>query len=311
MSLPLTIIGGYLGAGKTTLVNHLLRNADGKRLAVLVNEFGELPIDADLIEGEEGDVIALAGGCVCCSYGDDLTGTLLDMTKRDPAPDHVLLEASGVAIPGAIAASLSLLSDFNLTGIVVMVDTQAIDVQIADRYVGDTIKRQLCDADLLLLNKTDLVESDKASAIVTRLMPLVGDAVMLPVANGEISPDVVLGNDDAREDRVFSSRGHEAAIFATRSFTLPETTDADSLKRWLYDNKDGLVRAKGFAPASDGLMQSVQLAGDLITVCDANVDANPGIALIGLRDHPASQGWLAIDEGEFVKAVIRSGVLAS
>ncbi len=303
MTLPLTIIGGYLGAGKTTLVNHLLRNADGKRIAVLVNEFGELPIDADLIEGEDGDVIALAGGCVCCSYGDDLTGTLLDMAKRDPAPDHVVLEASGVAIPGAIAASLSLLSGFSLMGIVVMVDAQAIEAQIADRYVGDTIKRQLCDANLLLLNKTDLVPKEEVARTVSSLMPLVGDAIMLSVVNGQASPDTVLGGETVREDSVFSARGHEAAIFATRSFSLPDSVSADSLKRWLFDNKDGLVRAKGFALSSTDTVQSVQLAGDRITVSETGTTAKPGIALIGLRDHPASQTWLAMEETDFLKAV--------
>ena len=71
-AVPVTLIGGYLGAGKTTLVNHLLRNADGRRLAVLVNEFGELPIDADLIEARDGNLISISGGCICCSFGSDL-----------------------------------------------------------------------------------------------------------------------------------------------------------------------------------------------------------------------------------------------
>lgn len=306
MTLPLTIIGGYLGSGKTTLVNHLLRNADGKRLAVLVNEFGELPIDADLIEGQDGDVIALAGGCVCCSYGDDLTGTLIDMAKSDPAPDHVLLEASGVAIPGAIAASLSLLADFELAGIVVVADAETVLDRTKDRYVGDTVKRQLMDADLLLLNKIDLVEEDEARSVVQQLISHAGEAIILPVANGEVELDVVLGGVENLEERVFAGRGHEAAIFATRSFSLPKAAKSEALKRWLFDNKSGLVRAKGFAPAEDGEMQSVQLAGDRITVAEAATDAKSAIALIGLRDHAASQNWLAMDEAAFVKAVLRA-----
>jgi len=96
--LPITTIAGYLGAGKTTLVNHMLRNANGLRLAVLVNEFGELPIDEDLIEAEGDDIISIAGGCVCCSYGNDLTLALLDMLEMQPRPDHVIIEASGVAM---------------------------------------------------------------------------------------------------------------------------------------------------------------------------------------------------------------------
>ena len=111
--LPVTVIGGYLGAGKTSLVNHLLRNADGVRLAVLVNEFGALPIDEDLIIAQDDDVISIAGGCVCCSYGSDMTAALLDMQALDPAPDHVLLEASGVALPGSIVGAISLLDGFS------------------------------------------------------------------------------------------------------------------------------------------------------------------------------------------------------
>ena len=82
--LPVTVIGGYLGAGKTTLVNHLLRNADGLRIAVLVNEFGTLPIDADLIEAQDDNVIAIAGGCVCCSYGNDLVMAMIELARMEP-----------------------------------------------------------------------------------------------------------------------------------------------------------------------------------------------------------------------------------
>ena len=307
MKLPITVIGGYLGSGKTTLVNYLLRNADGKRLAVLVNEFGELPIDADLIEGQDGDVIALAGGCVCCSYGDDLTGALMDIATADPAPDHVLLEASGVALPGAIAASLSLLTDFDLAGIVVVADAETVLDRINDRYVGDTVKRQLMDADLVLLNKIDLVSrDDDAQSIVQQLMPQAGEAIILPVANGEVALNVVLGGVEEREDKVFAGRGHEAAIFATRSFELPSDMTSEALKRWLFDNKEGLIRAKGFAPAESGEMQSVQLAGNKITVAKAAAEAKAAIALIGLRDAAASQNWLAMDGDTFARAVSKA-----
>ena len=110
--VPVTVVGGYLGAGKTTLVNHLLRNAGGRRLAILVNDFGSLPIDADLIEAEEDDLISIAGGCVCCSFGSDLMGALMKLAARTPAPDHLLIETSGVALPGSVARSVALLAAF-------------------------------------------------------------------------------------------------------------------------------------------------------------------------------------------------------
>ncbi|MBL8673866.1 MAG: GTP-binding protein, partial [Rhodospirillales bacterium] len=93
-ALPVTVIGGYLGAGKTTLVNHLLRHAGGRRIAVMVNDFGALAVDADLIEAERGDVLDIAGGCVCCSYGSDLMAALMELPRRRPDLDHVALEAS-------------------------------------------------------------------------------------------------------------------------------------------------------------------------------------------------------------------------
>ena len=94
------------GGGKTTLVNHLLRTANGLRLAILVNEFGALPIDDDLIIAREDNLISLAGGCVCCSFGSDLMAALMDLSQLSPPPERVLIEASGVAMPGAIAASV-------------------------------------------------------------------------------------------------------------------------------------------------------------------------------------------------------------
>ena len=101
--LPVTIISGYLGSGKTTLVNHLLRHSDGRRIVVLVNDFGELPIDADLIISADGDTINLANGCACCSMGGDLFNALVDVLDRSPPPQYLLIEASGVADPARIA----------------------------------------------------------------------------------------------------------------------------------------------------------------------------------------------------------------
>ncbi|MCW5737923.1 MAG: GTP-binding protein, partial [Enhydrobacter sp.] len=107
--LPVTLIGGYLGAGKTTLVNGLLRAADGRKLCVLVNDFGSVPIDRDLIVAAGGDTLELSGGCVCCEYGSDLIATLADLPARQPQAERVLLETSGVALPDQVAAALSLL----------------------------------------------------------------------------------------------------------------------------------------------------------------------------------------------------------
>ncbi|MGA0236491.1 MAG: CobW family GTP-binding protein, partial [Alphaproteobacteria bacterium] len=146
-SLPVTVIGGYLGAGKTTLVNHLLRNANGRRLAILVNEFGNIAIDEDLIEAEEDGLISISGGCICCSFGNDLIGAIDELRRSDLAPDHIVVETSGVALPGAVVASLGLMDTIVPDGIVVLVDAETVLKQAADDYIGDTITRQLADAE--------------------------------------------------------------------------------------------------------------------------------------------------------------------
>ncbi len=138
-TLPVIVIGGYLGAGKTTLVNRLLRNAGGRRIAVLVNEFGELPIDADLIEGEKDGVIGIAGGCVCCSYGSDLVEGLQAL-RRGFEPDILLIEASGVGLPSSIAQTVELVPGYAVRGVVVLLDAERILGQAADPYLADTVR---------------------------------------------------------------------------------------------------------------------------------------------------------------------------
>ena len=134
IKLPVTVIGGYLGAGKTTLVNHLLRHNDGFRLAILVNEFGDMPIDADLIEAEDGGMISISGGCVCCAFGSDLIGAL-EACSRAARPDHVLIEASGVALPASIATTVSMIEGLRADAVLVLADVEQIRGNAVHRYL--------------------------------------------------------------------------------------------------------------------------------------------------------------------------------
>lgn len=191
--LPATVIGGWLGAGKTTLVNHLLRHAGGQRIAVLVNDFGEVSIDADLIEGAEGGVLSLAGGCMCCSWGEDLFGTLARVRARQPAPDVLLVETSGVAQPATVARLLRLAPGLEVEGVVVLVDAETVRERAADRYVGELVRQQLAEADLLLLNKLDLVTPGQAAEAMQWLGAQVPGVRVVPVEQGRVEPGVVLG----------------------------------------------------------------------------------------------------------------------
>ena len=300
-NLPLTIIGGYLGAGKTTLVNHLLRHADGLRLAVLVNEFGALPIDEDLIEAQDDDIIAIAGGCVCCSYGNDLTLALMKMAAMDPAPDHVLLEASGVAIPGAIAASVSLLQGYRLDGIVVLTNAETIREQAEDTYVGDTITRQLADADLVILNKTDLVEEAERAGTAAWLARQAPGAELVAAQHGALPRDVLLQGYQADRTGVFTASHPAGAGFKSLAIEVPHPVDPDALARALASPELGLIRAKGFVEAPSGIV-SLQTVGRRWDIAPAAPSSPIGLVVIGLAERL---------DAEAVTAAITSAVTSA
>ncbi|MCK0167207.1 GTP-binding protein [Jannaschia sp. S6380] len=273
MTLPLTILGGYLGAGKTTLVNHLLRHS-GRRLAILVNEFGDLAIDADLIEAEEDDLIALAGGCVCCSYGDDLTEALIALSRRVPLPEHIVLEASGVAMPGAIAATAGLIDDLRIAGIVGLVDATRIDALLSDEYLSDTIARQVAAADLLVVTRTDLVPADAAR---TRLAALAPGAPVV-VGGGAPECDMILA--DLHGATRHDGNGHGAA-HRSRVLPMDAPVDPQRFARALGDDPK-VVRAKGHLRGSDGRTMTLQLVGDRFDLAAAPEGASPGIVVISV-----------------------------
>ena len=164
MPIPTTIIGGFLGSGKTTLLNRLLADPRGRRYAVIVNDFGAINIDERLIASHDGQTIALANGCVCCTIGDNFLRTLLDVTKATPPPDQIVIEASGVADPTRIAEIASIDKDLSLDAVVVLADASELPAQIADERLADTLERQIDSADLILLNKTDLATEDQIAS---------------------------------------------------------------------------------------------------------------------------------------------------
>jgi G3E family GTPase len=262
--IPVTTIGGYLGAGKTTLVNHLLRHAGGQRIAVLVNEFGALPIDADLIEAKDGDLISIAGGCICCSFGNDLIGALGDLAKLDPAPDHIVIEASGVAIPSGIAASVALLPGFRLNAVVVLADAEAVRALAADAYVGDTILRQLQDADLVLATKSDLVTAPDLQETLSWLNAQAAQAAVVAIAEGRVPADLLLG--PRERDAVVVESAHSDALFASCVFPASAPVDAVRLAEQMAQGAFGLVRAKGFVRDLDGDIRLIQLVGRRVSV---------------------------------------------
>ena len=266
-ALPVTIVGGYLGAGKTTLVNHLLRHSGGRRIAVAVNEFGALPIDSDLIEGADGDILTLAGGCICCTFGSDLVAGLMDLSRRADTLDHIVIEASGVALPGAIAQSLSLVAGLSLDAIVVVVDAESVRTRASEVYMGDTITRQLADADLIVVNKTDLVEAVDLSALQAWLPSHAPTARIILADHAAVAGDVILGMAarpvvKARE----TIDAHVLSAFASESFTFDHACDVAHLATALASDAAALVRAKGFVRDHRHGWMTLQVVGRRTTV---------------------------------------------
>ena len=309
--LPTVLIGGYLGAGKTTLVNHLLRHAGGRRVAVLVNDFGSINIDADLIDGAAGNdasagVLALSGGCLCCSFGDDLVGTLNGLARRSPPPDVCLIELSGVALPATVRRTASLSPAARVVGTLVLADAAEVRRQAADRYVGDTVRQQLASADWLLLNKPDLVDAAELQATAEALADLAPQARRWAGAAAEVPPELVLGwrgtgtetpPTERSAQAAFGQRplraAPAAAVFDSHSAPLPDGLDLPALGQRLAQADSGVLRAKGLARDALGRGQVLQVAGGRVTVEPAAFSGPGRLVMIGLRGHWQPQALLA------------------
>jgi len=274
-------IGGYLGSGKTTLVNHLLRNADGRRLAVLVNEFGDLPIDEDLIEAEDDSLISIAGGCICCSFGNDLLGALTSMTQMSPPPDTVIIESSGVAIPGAIVASLSLLPGLTSDGIVVVVDAETVRKAALDEYIGDTILRQISDAECIIINKLDLVSEETAQQVADWITEAAPAAIQIPTQHGQVLPDALLGL--ITSPGTGQNAAHSDSLFESLVLIPTGPVNAEALAKSLTKGSLGVIRAKGFVTDADNQPWLIQTVGKRWSVQRTNDMSALGVICLGFQ----------------------------
>ncbi|MFC0240794.1 CobW family GTP-binding protein [Rhodopseudomonas telluris] len=172
-TIPVTVIGGFLGAGKTTFVNHLLATG-GPRTAVLVNDFGEINVDATLIKGHDGTTMTLTNGCICCSIGTSFIETMCEVLDAEVPFERIVIEASGVGDPWKIAEIALIEPTLRLDRVIVLADASRIAALIDDARVGATVRSQFERCDVVLLSKTDLVDAaalGAASAAVLGLRP--------------------------------------------------------------------------------------------------------------------------------------------
>lgn len=281
LPIPFTVIGGFLGAGKTTLLNRLLAGAANRRLGVLVNDFGALDIDSQLVAEHGGDTMALANGCLCCTIGDSLVTTLLALLGRPERLDHIVVEASGVADPGRIADLAVLEPRLARDGVVVVVDGGDVRQRASDRRVGDTVLRQLKAADLLVLNKVDLAEDP--SALRTWLAKQ-STAPVVEARHGDVPPALLFGLDRHGA----SQSGGDSENFRSWSYSWPEPVDRAALLAMLGGVPSDILRAKGIVRFADSINRRsiVHMIGRRIEIAEDGPwrgDADSRLVLLGTK----------------------------
>ena len=283
--LPITVITGFLGSGKTTLIRHLIQNPGGKRLAVVVNEFGDVGVDGDILkscaipECPAENIMELANGCICCTVADDFIPTIEALIKLDPQPQHIIIETSGLALPKPLLKAFDwpeIRSKITVDGVVALADAEAVasgrfapDVAAVDaqREADDSINHetplsevfddQMSCADLVLLTKCDLTaenEIEKAKNFIrsrsSRSLPVID------VVEGNIDPRVVLGLEAAAEDDIDarpshhdSPHDHDHEDFDSIVVDLPEYVKPEDLVERIerLATRQNILRVKGFA----------------------------------------------------------------
>ena len=246
--IPVTVIGGYLGSGKTTLLNRVLSQSAGRRIALLVNDFGEIGIDGDLIAGVDGDTITLTNGCVCCAIGSDLMTALWRVRDRGDPPDHLIIEASGIADPAAIAHH-ALTPGFDLDGVVVLLDAETVRRRERHPVVGRTIRRQLAAADVLVLNKIDLVTARELAELDLWLGHVAPGVPVLHARDGRVPLAALTGLEPAEPRSEQSAERSHDHVSASVTFDEPLTRPA--LDELLDGLPAGMMRVKGIVRLAD------------------------------------------------------------
>ena len=284
--IPATIVTGFLGAGKTTLVRHLLAHAGGRRIAVIVNEFGALGIDGELLRacGIEGcadeDIVELANGCLCCTVAEDFLPAMQALLDRPRPPEHIVIETSGLALPKPLLKAFNwpgISSRVTVDGVIALVDAPAVAAgrfaddpeEVArqraadpsldhDNPLAEVFEDQLGAADLVVLNKADLVDAGAMARLQAEVAAALPRAVkMVAISEGRLDPAVLLGLGAAAESDLAARPSHHDAVdgahehddFESFVVALPEIGAAEALVAGLrlVAEQHDVLRMKGFA----------------------------------------------------------------
>ena len=283
--VPVTVITGFLGSGKTTLVRHLMQNPQGKRLAIIVNEFGDVGVDGDILKScaipdcPAENIMELANGCICCTVADDFIPTIEALMALDPQPEHILIETSCLALPKPLLKAFDwpdIRSRITVDGVIALADAEAVasgrfapDVAAVDaqRFADESIDHetplsevfedQISCADIILLTKPDLAGPEgiaKAKAIIAAEAPRT--LPMVEVAEGVVDPRILLGLEAAAEDDIEARPSHhddhddhEHDDFESVIIDIPEIVDPAELVRRIeaMAKAQNILRVKGYA----------------------------------------------------------------
>ena len=269
MSVPILLVAGFLGAGKTTVVNHLLAHAEGRRIAAVVNDFGAVNIDAELITGASDGVVSLSNGCICCSLEGDLLRTLAALLRRDPRPEFIVIETSGVADPADIVRNLMdpmIWREAPLETVLCVVDATLPVAKLNDAL----LRSQLRAADVVALSKVDLVDAATRAQIRDAVRAVRSAAVVVDALHGEVPAELLFPADPERVPvtREPGRRGPVADRFETLSWTSQSPLSLPRLQQAIGRLAPKLARAKGLFETAEqpGRLTVFQFAGGRATL---------------------------------------------
>ena len=270
MPVPILLVTGFLGAGKTTVVNQLLAQAEGRRIAAVVNDFGAINIDAELIEGASDGVVSLGNGCICCSLEGDLLRTLATLLRRDPRPELIVIETSGVADPSDIVRNLMdpvISREAPLETVLCVVDATARPEAMTEDAL---LRSQLRAADIVALSKVDLADAAACAQMRAAIRALRPAVVVVDAINGAVPSALLFAPDLDRvpASRETKPRGPIADRFETLSWTSERPLSLPRLQQAIGRLAPKLARAKGLFETVEqpGRLMVFQLAGGRATL---------------------------------------------